>query len=167
MSVILKARPHQVGYLGGNKNSIYKGRTKWVYKSVPRAIFLWEITAPAPLLSSLSFFFCLNNSMSPPPLLPRLPSRHHHPLTVRLRQEAGTQLLRPKCRGAAQVRGRPEGIDRRGVGDGADPHRVWVSVFFLLFSPWLHSEVLLRPLTLSPHLHTLFPRISPTLSRTL
>lgn len=54
----------------------------------------------------------------------RLPPRHHHRLALRLRQEAGVQLLRPERRGAPEIRGGPEGVDCGGVGDGADTHRV-------------------------------------------
>lgn len=77
----------------------------------------------------------------------RLPSWNHHPLTVWLRQEAGAQLLCTKRRGAAQVRGRLEGINCRGVRDGADTHRVWVSVWRLNGSPWFvlyESQWILR-----------------------
>lgn len=66
--------------------------------------------------------YCCNISVFPS--VRRLPPRHHHPLTVWLRQEAGSELLCPKRRGAPQVPGRPEGVHRGGVGDGADTHRV-------------------------------------------
>lgn len=57
-------------------------------------------------------------------VLRRLPPWNHHPLTIRIRQEAGIKLLCSKCRGAAQVCGRPKGINRRSDGDGTDTHRV-------------------------------------------